>query len=86
MTSGRTVGAGAAAPGGRCPLTPLEARVLRLLATGRTRFEAADQIGASLAAVHAMLEAIAARLGARTTAQALVIALRAGWLDLEHGG
>lgn len=56
-------------------LTPGQARVLRLIALGRTGPEAAAELGISPETVKRQLAISRAKLGARTTAQAVGIAV-----------
>lgn len=62
------------------PLSPREGQLLAALAEGYTRAEIASRWGISVGTVHNHIRVIHAKLGARTTAQALATALRNGWL------
>ncbi len=56
-------------------LTPREKLVLRRLALGDTQVEAAVKLGVSLETVRKQSKSARARLGARTNAQAVAIAV-----------
>jgi DNA-binding NarL/FixJ family response regulator len=71
-------------PGGRrLRLSPQQERVLRLHAHGMADKEIADRLGLSLRTVRAHMHSAMARLGARTRGQAVLTAVRAGYLALE---
>lgn len=59
-------------------LSPRQREVLRLLIEGQARKEIAQELGISLATVGFHCEAIYARLGVSSVAQAVVVALRSG--------
>jgi DNA-binding CsgD family transcriptional regulator len=68
-------------PRRRTELTGRELEVLRAVAGGMTAGQAAQALGVSTSTVVAALRRARARLGARSTAQALLLAERAGLLD-----
>lgn len=57
------------------PLTPGQHRVLRQMALGKTYAEAAQTLGISPETVKRQLAITRSKLGARTTAQAVAIAV-----------
>ena len=63
-------------------LTELEHRVLGLSATGLLSDEVADQLGMDPHEVREHIRAAMAALGARSKLEAVVLALRAGLVDL----
>jgi two-component system response regulator NreC len=65
-------------------LTPREIEVLRLLALGHTNVEIAEILGIAPRTVEAHREHVLQKLGARTRAQLVRIALDSGLL--ESGG
>ncbi len=67
-------------PGVRRP-TPRERQILGLLATGDTDVEVAAKLGLSPATVQTHVRNAKAKLGARTRAQAVAVALRGGLID-----
>jgi PAS domain S-box-containing protein len=73
-------GSQAAAPG--TPLTARELQVLGLLALGHTREEIAEQLGISPETVRNHLRGAREKLGARTRAQAIALALSRGLIKL----
>lgn len=60
----------------RGKLTPLEGDVLLMLISGRSSKEISEHLGMSMAGVHGALGRARRRLQARTTAQAVAIAVR----------
>jgi DNA-binding NarL/FixJ family response regulator len=64
----------------RGPMTAAEAEVLRLAADGYTNARIAHELGISVSAVKARLEAAFVRLGAADRAHAVAIALRQRWI------
>lgn len=62
-------------------LDATERRVLTLLAMGRNWFEVADEVGEAPGQVRVAMESAMAKLGARTRAHAVSIAIRAGEID-----
>jgi LuxR family transcriptional regulator, quorum-sensing system regulator SdiA len=62
-------------------LSPAEERALRLAAYGLTRPEAAQRVGVSKETIKAQLDSARAKLGARTTTQAVAMAIRTGLID-----
>jgi len=64
-------------------LTPLEKRVITLLALGLNWHEVADEIGVSAAEVRVAMQSAMEKLGARTRAHAVSVAIRAGEIDLS---
>ena len=74
-----------AAPLGRSPdrpggLTPRQSEVLEGMASGLSNRELADSLGISRRTVEAHVERILLKLGARSRTQAVLGALRDGWL------
>jgi DNA-binding CsgD family transcriptional regulator len=63
-------------------LTPAEATVLRLLATGRSSTEVADTLATTADDVRGHLKSAMTKLGARSKLEAIVAALRSGQLSL----
>ena len=72
---------------GNKPTTPTlqlsggEERALRLMAEGLTTPQAAKRAGVGMETVKAQLAAARAKLGARTTTQAVAMAIRHGMID-----
>ena len=64
-------------------LDPTERTVITLLALGLSWHEVADRLGVSAAEVRDVMESAMAKLGARTRAHAVSIAMRAGEIDLS---
>ena len=62
--------------------TGLDCSVLRLLGTGMTTAEVAEQLGLGPDAVRQHIDAAIAALGARSKLEAVVLALRQGLIDL----
>lgn len=62
-------------------LDPTERRVITLLAMGRNWHEVADEVGETPGEVRVSMESAMAKLGARTRAHAVSIAMRAGEID-----
>jgi PAS domain S-box-containing protein len=62
-------------------LNPVERRVITLLALGLNWHEVADEVGVTAAEVRATMQSSMAKLGARTRAHAVSIAIRAGEID-----
>lgn len=56
-------------------LTPAETRALKLIALGYSQVEAAQQMGKSTETVRKQMKIARARLGARTNAHAVAIAV-----------
>lgn len=61
-----------------CELSPAEVGCLQGIASGLTERETAEAFGWNKDSVHKMLERARRLLGAKTSAQAVAIALRAG--------
>jgi DNA-binding NarL/FixJ family response regulator len=69
-------------PSGRHPkLSPQQERVLNLHAHGLMDKEIAERLGLSLRTVRAHMQAAMVRLGARTRAEGVLTAVRAGYLE-----
>ena len=66
-------------------ITELEHLVLRLSATGLLADEVAEHLGLSPEEVRRHLRGAMAALGARSKLEAVVLALRAGLVDLPAG-
>jgi len=64
----------------RGPLTAAEAQALKLVADGHTNQHIAHELGISVSAVKARLEAVFVRLSAADRAHAVAIALRCRWI------
>jgi DNA-binding CsgD family transcriptional regulator len=64
-------------------LTELEYRVLRLSATGLLTHEVADRLDMDLDEVRRHVTSVMAARGARSKLEAVVLALRAGLIDLD---
>lgn len=64
-------------------LTPLEKRVITLLALGLNWHEVADELETSPAEVRVAMQEAMEKLGARTRAHAVSVAIRAGEIDLS---
>jgi len=62
-------------------LDPTERKVITLLAMGRNWFEVAEEVGDTPGQVRLAMESAMAKLGARTRAHAVSIAMRAGEID-----
>jgi DNA-binding NarL/FixJ family response regulator len=65
------------------PLTPREREVLALIAAGMTSPEIADTLRLSVATVRTHSRNLMRSLGARTRAEAVAIALRNRYIDLN---
>ncbi len=63
--------------------TPAELAVLRACATGRSTGEVADLLGLDVADVRAHVANAVTKLGARSKLEAVILALRAGWIEIE---
>ena len=61
-----------------------ERRVVRLLAMGLNWHEVADEIGAPASEVRSVMQSAMDKLGARTRAHAVSVAIRAGEIDLPE--
>src|SRR4051794_6368785 len=59
-------------------LEPLERRVLELIVDGLSNRQVAEELGVPIEEVRASLDAVFARLGASSTIEALIIAIRHG--------
>jgi DNA-binding NarL/FixJ family response regulator len=68
-------------PGASAPLTVVERDVLRLIASGRTNREIADQMRWSVATAKKYVQRVLAKLDVSDRTQAAVAALRRGLLD-----
>jgi NarL family two-component system response regulator LiaR len=64
-------------------LTERELQVLKLAATGMTNKDISDQLSLSIRTVQAHLSTIFSKMGAGSRTEAVVQALRIGWLTLE---
>jgi DNA-binding CsgD family transcriptional regulator len=62
-------------------LTPVERRVITLLALGFSWHEVADELDTPASEVRAVMQAAMEKLGARTRAHAVSVAIRAGEID-----
>ena len=62
---------------------PIELAVLRASATGRSTAEVADVLGVDPEAVRGHIAGAIAALGVRSKLEAIVLALRAGWIEIE---
>ena len=67
------------------PLTPREQAVLRLIAVGLRSTEIAAQLGVTRDTVTYCRRQVRRKLGAQTTQQAVVLALRHRWMHAEEG-
>lgn len=67
----------------REPLTPREREILRLMATSATNKDIAEQLSISEETVRSHIKNILAKLGQPNRTQAVVAALRAGWITLD---
>ncbi|MDE2992706.1 MAG: LuxR C-terminal-related transcriptional regulator [Chloroflexota bacterium] len=63
------------------PLSPRELQALERLADGLTRAQIAAEWGVSVGTVHNHLRLVHAKLGVRSTSQAIAVAFRNGWLE-----
>lgn len=63
------------------PLSPRELEALKLLADGLTRAQIAAEWDVSVGTVHNHLRLVHAKLGVRSTSQAIAFAFRNGWLE-----
>jgi DNA-binding CsgD family transcriptional regulator len=68
-----------------CVLSPSELQALRLMATGLTYAQAAEQSGRATSTIRSLLHSAYQRLGVTTIAQALSVCSQAGWLDPVSG-
>jgi DNA-binding NarL/FixJ family response regulator len=62
-------------------LNDVERRILRLLARGLTTQHIAGHIGLPVETVRETLRGVIVKLGARSRLEALLIAIRRGWID-----
>ena len=62
---------------------PIELAVLRASATGRSTAEVADVLGVDPEAVRGHIAGAIAALGVRSKLEAIVLALRTGWIEIE---
>jgi DNA-binding NarL/FixJ family response regulator len=65
----------------RGPLTRAQQEVLQASATGLTSAEVGERLGLDLAVVRSDLADIVTKLGARSKLEAVVMAIRAGWIE-----
>ena len=63
------------------PLSPRQAEILHLLASGHRLGDIADMLMISDSAVNLYLSNLRTKLGARTKEQALAMAIRKGWIE-----
>jgi DNA-binding NarL/FixJ family response regulator len=68
------------------PLSPREVAVLGKLAEGKVYKQIADELGLSPNTVRSHLHRVYRRIGAVDRTQAVLIATRRGWLDLDATG
>ncbi len=62
---------------------PIELAVLRASVTGRSSAEVAGLLGLNAEAVRAHIAGAIVALGVRSKLEAIVVALRAGWIEIE---
>ena len=79
---GRETGAAAGDPAKAAPLTPREREVLNLLALGRTGPQIAEELTLSSETVRNYTRNARDKLGARTRAQAIALAVKLGQVDV----
>ena len=72
--------------GDGCPLTPRQLDYLRRLSSGETYKQIALAEGAPLPTVRSVFHAIYGKLGVTDRAQAVLLAERAGWLEVVVTG
>ena len=65
------------------PLTPRQMEILKLIARGATNKEIAHKLGISKRTVEWHIRNILRKLGVRDRIQAVLLALRLGWISLE---
>ncbi len=70
----------------RCPLTPREFEVLKLGMNGLTYVQTAQELFLSLSTVRTYWHRIRGKLEARSRGDAIVIAVRHGWLGQHPAG
>jgi DNA-binding CsgD family transcriptional regulator len=68
-------------PNDPSPLSPRQAEILQLLASGHRLGDIADMLTISDSAVNLYLSNLRAKLGVRTKEQALAMAIRSGWIE-----
>jgi len=73
-------------PGVAGALSPRQIEVLYFAAAGCTERETALQLGIAVATVRGHLARARGRLGARSTCQAVAVAVALGWIDVSCGG
>jgi DNA-binding NarL/FixJ family response regulator len=66
------------------PLTAGQVAALRLAATGHTSQQIAARLDTTEAGVHRRFAEAAIRLGARSRTHAVVLAIRHGYINLQH--
>ena len=66
------------------PLTPRELEVLRAVATGMSTEEAAAHLGITVHTMRTHLKNVMIKLQARSKLEAVIVALRAGLIQLNH--
>ena len=70
---------------GSSPLTKREKELLRLIALGATSEEAAERMGVSPETARTHARNALEKLGARTRAQAIAVAMKRGLIDVDEG-
>ena len=70
-------------PAGPGALTPREIQILRRIADGRDLREIAEELGTTPGTVKNQLSSCFRKLGARDRTHAVMLAIRAGVIDLE---
>lgn len=70
----------------RNPLTSRELDIILLIAEGLSNHQISERLNISDQTVKNHVTAILRKLGATDRAQAVLICLRSGWIDLERGG
>ncbi len=67
---------------GECPLSERECEVLRLAAGGASNKVMARDLGVSVRTVHAHMRNIFVKLGVASRTEAVMLAVRRGWLEV----
>jgi NarL family two-component system response regulator LiaR len=84
LKQGRGAAPGAAGPKSRESLSDREFEVLRLAATGMSNKEIAERLSVTVRTVKAHLSNIFAKMNVASRTEAILMAVREGWLDLDY--
>jgi NarL family two-component system response regulator LiaR len=84
LTRGRGAAPGGAGPKSKESLSDREFEVLRLAATGMSNKEIAEKLSVTVRTVKAHLSNIFAKMNVASRTEAILMAVREGWLDLDY--